>query len=258
MKSTQKIISLKEIKKELILSEEERKYLRYEHNLQSFLDGNTHVLGNNEFIQRLTETLLAPERPSDAQLGQLLGRLAAVAVIRDQSLRERVLALLSQSIVHLLRGNDREMLLLLAPACWKWLEYETEVLSGLEVMHRRVEEITDWLLLNRYWTEAEKIMRSLSRIRSGRLDKCKTIVTLVTRTIENLSNRGVIEALTDGYLREQPERRRGISNLLTALGRPAAVYLLRRIFESHSRGERLNLIELAAGFGPTIVPILSA
>ena len=257
MKSAQKIISLQEIKKDLILSEEERKNLRFEHNRQSFLDGNTNVLSNNEFIQRLTETLLAPEKQHDVQLGRLFGRLGAVAVISDQSLRERVLALLSQSMVHLLRGNDREMLLLLAPACWKWLEYETEVLSGLEVMHRRVEEVADWLLLNRYWTEAEKIMRSLSRIRSGRLDKCKTIVTLVTRTIDNLASRGVIEALTDGYLREQPERRRGISSLLAALGRPAAVYLLRRIFESHSRGERLNLIELAAGFGPTIVPILT-
>ena len=70
-----------------------------------------------------------------------------------------------------------------------------------------------------------------------------------------LTRKEIVEKITDGYLFED-ENQKTYKNILVFLGGKAATYLLNRVIQSHSRVERIALINLLPRFGTNIVPVL--
>ncbi len=107
----------------------------------------------------------------------------------------------------------------------------------------------------RYWVEVEEVVILLHRIQSGSLEKNKAIKSLVSKTLQTLEKKAIVERLTDEYLR-QNEQQPLMQNILHCIGNKAVIYLLNRVIHSHSRTERLALRDLIPTFGIIAVPAL--
>lgn len=246
---------LESIRRRISLSEIKRRKLRFEHNMDALSQGRLLVLGNDEFVSDLVEYLLENYTEKKDQSRKILIALGDGAVSADGRIRERTLAVLSRAACHFIQQDEKGGIFILAHSFCKWLEFETDVLPGLEVVVKRIEVLSAWLLAMSCWKDAEKIISLLARIQSREIEKCPAIRSLVGKSLGSLASKALIERLADGYLLDDDDRPmyRGI---LHCLGTPAADYLLARAVRSSDHQERLALVELLPVFGEYLLPVL--
>ncbi|OGR19629.1 MAG: hypothetical protein A2X81_18910 [Desulfobacterales bacterium GWB2_56_26] len=237
---------LETINRNIFLSEEKRRQLRFEYNLAALAVGSVRVLGSNEFVADLAAFLANGLEEKDKNQ-KILSALGEAAVCPDRMIRERTLTVLSLVALNSLQENDRGEIVLLVHIFSHWLEYEQEVLPGLAVICQRIEELSDWLLQKSLWEDAEKIVGLLARIHCGGLGKSAAIRSLIGKSLSKLATQSAVEKLIDGYLQNDNELYLGI---LRSLGIPSAGFLFRKILQSSDRKERqqlLNLVWIVAG-----------
>ncbi len=219
---------------------------------QRFLSGHLPLLYGDRFARQLSLFLLSAEPDERPERQQLLASLAGAVTAADPRLRSRLLAIFSLAASELLSRQDRD-LLLLCPACWHWLENETEMLSGSEAMFQQVVEITEWLLFRGFWMEAERTIQALTTLQDGDGQQGRALRILAARSLEKLAGKKIVEWLADSYFREEAQQPEIIA-LLIALGPCAVGHILDGIAAGRNRDERLQLIRLAASLGAPVVP----
>jgi hypothetical protein len=246
---------LENIKKKIAAAEEERRELRFIYTLNDFEQGNVQVLKNNEFYKGLESYLLKNSPENIDNRLQLVLRICEGVLVEEIQVRERASALLSSVTEFHLNKHDKAIMLVLVRGLCNWLEFETEMLPGFSVLNKRLEDVLIWLLNNSYWQETEEVVILLHRIRAGSLKKSKAIKSLTNKTLQTLESNIILERLTDEYLQGN-EQQRLFQNILFCIGHKAAIYLLNRVIISHSRTERLDLVNLVSSFGKGAVPAL--
>jgi hypothetical protein len=246
---------LESIRRSISLSEAKRRKLRFEHNMDALTQGRLLVLGNDEFVSDLAEYFPESYTEKKDQSRKILIALGEAAVSTDRRIRERTLAVLSRAAFHFTQRDEKGGIFILAHSFCKWLEFETDVLPGLEVVVKRIEVLSAWLLKMSCWKDAEKIISLLARIRSREIEKSPAIWSLVGKSLGSLATETLIERLTGGYLLDDDDRQtyRGI---LHSFGTPAADYLLARAVRSSDHQERLALVDLLPAFGEYLLPVL--
>lgn len=246
---------LENIKLNIAAAEKERRQLRLTYNFSEFLKGNVQVLKNDEFYAELEVSVLGQPIENRDKLIKLLSLLGEGAVAEPIAIRERALALLSSSTQWYLEQNDAEIIFVLVDGICHWLRFETQILPGLSVLNKRLEDVLVFFLTNAYWAEAEEVFVLLYRIQSGSLKKSKAIQSLTSKTLDNLKKKDLVERLTEGYLLENKQQYL-FQNILNSIGHKAAIYVLNRVIHSHNRTERMVLLNLLPSFGGTVIPIL--
>jgi len=246
---------LENIKKNIAAAEKERREIRLKYNFNDFEKGNVQVLKNDEFFSVLESYVLTYPIEDKDKLIKFLIRLGDGAVAEELSVRERALALLSSAAKLHLEQNETEIIFVLVDGICHWLKFETEFLSGLSVVNKRLEDVLVWFLNNSHWVEAEEVFILLYRIQCGSLIKSKAIKSLTSKTLHNLKKKDIVERLTEGYLLANKQQYL-FQNILNSIGGKAVIYLLNRVIHSHNRAERIALLKLIPTFGSTAIPVL--
>lgn len=236
--------------------EAERKELRFAFNLEKLARGEVDILKNGEFVKGLQETLLPDAGEYSEKELSIIKNLGRGLVAEDFRIREKSLALLSPVAESCLKEAGSDTVFSLIPTFCAWLEYETELLPGYEVMVRRIERLAQWLLERSCWFEVEMVLELFNNISTARLEKNPAIRSLVSQALSTLCQKSVLTRLTNDYLLEGKEQRVS-RNILLAFGTKAALYHLGRVIISQSKEERIALINLIPFFGDQVVPVLS-
>lgn len=246
---------LKSVKQSIENAEKKRRELRFQHNFNEFKKGGDQVVKNDEFLTDLLGFLKTPDE------SQLEERAAALRCLKDAvaheevPIRERSLSVLSQYAQYVYDKKDHFGISKVMECFYDWLLFETEVLPGSVVLCKRIEEILEWLVWKGLVKDAEKILFTLSQIYHGQIEKNPAIRGMAGTCIDTLKKKSILETLTDGYLLEN-EQCQYYKRILILLSVKAITYLLNRVTESHSRKERLALVDLIQMFGHDSVPVL--
>ena len=246
---------LENVKQSIVNAEKERRNLRFQHNFNELKGGGVQALKNDEFLTDFLEFLKTINEKSSEARSQALACLKDAVVSEDVLIRERSLAVLSQYSQFVHDRNDAIGMSKVMDCFFSWLLFETEVLSGSMILCKRIEEILEWLVWKALVKDAEKMLFVLSQIHHGQIEKKPAIRGMAGKCIETLTKKSILETLTDGYLAEN-EYRQYYKRILILLQSNAISYLLNRIIESHSRKERLAIIDLIKLFGVDSVPVL--
>ncbi len=243
------------IKQSISASEERRRLLRLDHNLNNFAQGNVQVLKSDEFIQGLVDFLFNEDSERKDLKRKLLISLGEAATHADIQVRERTLTILSLIGEHCLLTNETGEILLVADGLCKWLEHETEMLAGMAVVIKRMEELTLWLLDNAFWNESANIVALFHSIRCGEKSKGPALRKTISHTLEKFATQENLELVTNGYLKGG-DNQALFRSILIHLEIKAAKYLLNRIVESQNKSDRLTMLPLLPAFGIDALPIL--
>ena len=244
MSMNRKIEQKPDVLEAISLAETKRRKLRFEYNLAAITAGSPHTLGSEEFVSDLTAFIGAGVDEEDRHR-KILIALGTAVVSPEKVIRERALALFSVAALRFLRDQDGGKIELLVRNLSRWLEYEPEVLPGLETVIKRVEELSDWLLRMSLWGEAEKIVGLLASIQNGGLEKSKAIKGLAGRCLTNLTTRSTVDRLADVCLQHEDEQEVCLK-ILRSLGGQSADFLFDRCLHSSDSAERQALLHLAA------------
>lgn len=255
MIKNQKDDVVENVKQSIETAEKERRKLRFQHNFLELKNGEVQPLKNEEFIVDFLEYLKSSvgDNHEDRLVG--LDCLRTVVVDDDLTIRERGLAILSQYSQFVHDRNDQLGTIHVMDMFYSWLIFETEILPGSVVLRKRIEELLEWLIWKSLVKEAEKILFVLSQIHLGQIEKNPAIRSMAGTCIDSLKKKSILETLTDGYLAEN-EFRQYYKRILILLRSRAVTYLLNRVIASHSRVERLAIMDLLKLFGDDSIPVL--
>ena len=246
---------MENIRETISLSEDKRRQLRLEHNLSKLTQGDIQILKNDEFIRGLVDLFVENTKAERDFKRKLLISLGEATISEDIAIRERTLAILSQAGEQFLQRSEKDGILLVVHGFCKWLEYEKEMLPGLVVVIKRMEELTSWLLKKSFWKEGEMVISLFHCIQDGRKEKGPAFRSLVSQTLDKFATKATLEHLTDGYLLGDSNQSL-FRNVLLFFETRAAVYLFNRLVQSLSRKERMELLHLIPSFGSMVLPIL--
>jgi hypothetical protein len=252
----QRLEIINEINSVRAQSEAERKQLRFTFNLEKLARGEVDILRSGEFVESLQKTLQVGATEYREEELNIVKDLCQGLTAKDPTIRERSMALLSPVADSCLAATSKAAMFTLIPALCGWLEYETELLPGYEIMVKRIEGVTQHLLDSHCWREVEPLMGVLSSIATGGLKKNSAMRSLAGQLLSTHCKKAVLTRLTDDYLIEG-EDQHAISNILLAFGTKAALYLLGRVIISQSKEERIALIHQIPFFGDQVVHVLS-
>lgn len=238
-----------------ILAEEKRRHIRFEYNLSKLMEGDVQILKSDEYILGLIAYLSGNTTEDEDRKRKLLVNLGQAVLSEDKNIRERTLAVLSLASEYFLQTDGKEEILLVVHSFCNWLEYEKEILPGLVVVIKRMEELTFWLLENSCWHEGEKFIAIFRHVRDGVIEKGTAFRSLVSQTLDKFAKQATFELLTDGYLAGDSNQQ-VFRNILLFFETRAVVYLLNRVIRCLSRKERLALIQLIPSFGLLALPTL--
>ncbi|BHH83291.1 cyclic nucleotide-binding domain-containing protein [Desulforhopalus sp. 52FAK] len=246
---------IESVKKSIESAERERRKLRFQHNFLELKNGRIHALKNEEFLVDFLDFLKTNRDENDNEQTVALDCLRSTIVNDDIAIRERALAVLSQYSQFVHDKNDKVAMTSVMDLLYSWVIFETEVLPGSVVLCKRVEELLEWLIWKGLVKNAEKMLFLLSQIHLGQIEKSAAIRSMAGNCIDSLKKKSILETLTDGYLAEN-ELRQYYKRILILLRSRAVAYLLNRIIESHSRVERLAIVDLLKLFGDDSIPVL--
>lgn len=242
VKAEQSSDVLEVIQRQISQAEGLRRQRRFDYNLAALGEGMVQVLGSDEFVADLC-VFLSESRGDKEQRRKVIAALGKEGVCPDRDVRERALAVLSLAVPQALQEQDREQLVLLAHYLGKWLADEEEILPGVEVLVKRIEAITDWLLSMSLWKDAAGLLAVLAGICSGKTAKNPALRSLVGRTLSNLASRPVVEKITDHYLHDGGDKE-FLVEILRNLGKPATELLFQRGLACRDQTERQGLLQL--------------
>jgi CRP-like cAMP-binding protein len=246
---------LESVKQSIEKAEKERRKIRFEHNFVKLQQGGVQVLQNDEFLTDFLDYLKSIEELVSENDKVAVSCLKRAVVIEEVTIRERALAILSQYSQFVHDRNNQLGISTVVDCFHNWLLFETEVLPGSIVLYKRIEEVMEWLIYKGHVKEAAGVLLILSQIYLGQIDKNPAIRGMVGKSIDTLKKKSILETLTDGYLSEN-ENKPYYKKFLTLLGSGSINYLLNRVISSHSRKERLAIVDLIQLYGDEAIPIL--
>jgi CRP-like cAMP-binding protein/HEAT repeat protein len=250
--------ALAKAKQVLLDAEKARAQNRVGTTLKEFTSGNLKVLNDQEFSENLGPYLY--------QLYQAGRRSEAIALLclfddciveEDLTIRENSVLILSKFSSSIIDSNDLEILYKTFSQFVRWLEFETEYITGFGVACSQIHRITQRLLADeKYWQEALKLTSVLTDIQSGTLDKSSSIKETISKLQESIAAKETLEKLIHFYLKNTTENKRIAARILTTLGRRSAIYLINQLMHSTDKNVRLQLVKLIPGAGGSVIPIL--
>jgi len=242
------------IKEEIALSEKQRKLSRLHFNIVLLKQGRFDILKSDEFVAELARYLADPKSEKENLRNELLTRLGESSLVEDSTLKGRSLMVLSLSAEKFLLENHKKSIFLITKLFAEWLYFEEILISGYDVIIRRIGELSAWLMDNNYWENAEKILSVISQIQTGKIKKNTAIRVLITSVQEKLATRRIMEKLTDHYLLNDSDQKI-YKKLLISLGKKSAIFLLDKTISSQTKDEKSTLSGLVLCFGSIAVPV---
>ncbi len=244
-------------KKLLESGEKERQAKRIEAGVKALLQGDLSRFYSKEISEQLPATIGSlihkkKEKPAAQIVEQLVREIARSA---EKDKRNVLIPCLIEIGEHLVNNEKWAWLERLSAPLMAWLKGEDEA-------HAAVEKATEVLicLQNHYFDEknydkAEKILSFFFLIRSGKLKKDESFVSLVAKvqdmSIEKVRLISLLEKVTAGgkdvlYFERQ----------LILLGPMSARFLLKKLFTLEEKEIRLKVLALLSKMGGILPPIL--
>lgn len=240
-------------------AERERAQKRVAYGLAELGRGKIEYLANSELLAFLPNHIGELwECGSFAEFESLLGVLEKACLTGDVTIRERALALLSIAISHIGQEGAAEQVERISELLTSWLQRETELLPGYEVVALQLEQLLKMLLELGSWRQAGQMLHVLNNISNGKLEKSTPIVRLATgiqyRAVDKKQVQVLLAELTrcdDTGTQNSGE----IHQLLLGMGR-TLVPIAFDILQDGKEEERTILVEiLAQGCDHTVAEI---
>jgi CRP-like cAMP-binding protein len=250
------VLAKYEVARKLDRAERERSHVRFLKGIGELEQHDFTILSNDEFVEKLSRYLCNMDFCEDNESAMtLLDTIGVGCCSEDQNVRERALVVLSIFSEHALENDNYDFIKKVAGILIKWLETETEYLSGFGVICLQIQKIGLKFFGNNFWNETEELLVLLSKIQSGVLEKSNTIKGMVAKTQENLAKKDILENLTRIYLDQSDNNNKIAGNLLKSLGRRAAIFLLNRLMHSGNKEERFHLMHLIPETGEVAISV---
>ncbi len=238
-------------------AEKKREAARVEKGVQLFVHGNFEPLYNNEFVENLASYILNKfvlDEEEDAI--QILEKLGNCLCNKKVELRERALMVVSVFTDIILDGDFPELKEILSRILVDWLTFETEYITGFEVVGSQLLKLILRMLYAEQWDELENIIITLAQISTGEIAKNNLIRGISAKVHENLAEPDILDKLTNTYLDRDDERHLVARSLLLHLGRFSAMFLVQKMIYSNNKEERFALIDLIPKIGEISIPVL--
>lgn len=246
--------TLESLQKTILLSEEQRRQQRRDFNFGQLLQGRIHILSNDECVTELVKLLRSESSLEREMKKKLLIALGGAVVDDDRHIRERALMVLSQAGEHAYRGDDKSTICIVLGNFIEWLKKESEVPKGIDVVMQRIEELTGWLFDLALWEDADKVLKTLHAIVTGKLNKEPTFKSMVGQTLRRIGCDSALKKLCDASIHTGTHRQL-CGNLLMLLGPMSVPYLLQRAHRCVDRKEHLSLLQVLSTFGKAFLQI---
>ncbi len=243
------------IRSNLEIQEKKRKNLRFQRSLQNFMDGNTAVIENDEFIQGLFLSLTTEILFDNDQTNELLDALLSVVLSEISGYRERVLPILYSVSDFFLNEGDSCRITCIYAVMLEWLKEENEIFSGTEAIILKIEESIAYYLERSKFEEAENGLVLFQRIKNGSLPKNPALKAMVSRSLTSFNSRQIATEILEIYLKN-PENRVIYQSLLFILGQDCIVAMLEKAVACEDRDQQIQLVRLIVQFGSSAVPSL--
>jgi hypothetical protein len=243
-----------EVARKLDLAEKERADRRFLKGIRELEQRNFAILSNDEFVDKLPQFLhdLHGDHKSAAEI---LDALAESCCQNDSRVRERALVVLSVFSDYVLENNNQESIRKIAEILMKWLEHETEYLSGFGIICQQLQKIGLSLLGKSSWQEAEQLLALLRKIQVGNLQKSNTIKGMAAKVLENLATKDILENLVSVYIDSSNKYQKSAGDLLKNLGRRSTIFLLNRLMHCENKEERFHLMHLIPETGNAAIEV---
>ena len=228
-------------------------------NVERFEHGELKLLLDNPFLGSLPRFLsqLHAQSQSD-RIHLFLDRFSECTTARDGRVRERAVMILSLFADVLKdRPETQPLFQRTCSLLIQWLRIETSNFSVVEKVLRQLGDNCRLMMAEERWQEVGEFLGVISGIQSGRMKKNDSVRSQATQVQERLADDAILELLTQAFLLEEGELRAVCEDLLIQLGRPAGMYLLKRLLVCQNSDHRFRLIGLIMASGHVIVPILS-
>jgi hypothetical protein len=245
-----------EVARRLDLEEKKRADSRLLKGVGEMEQHNFTILSNDEFVEKLSQYLCELDLHEGQETAvAILDNIGAGCCSEDQKFRERALVVLSVFSERVLENDDHDFIRKVASILIRWLEVETEYISGFGIICQQLQKIGLNLLGNNFWKEADELLVLLSKIQGGILEKSNTIKGMAAKTQEILATKDILESLTHTYLDAKDKNHKTAGDLLKNLGRRAAIFLLNRLMHCENKEERFHLMHLIPKTGNVAISV---
>ncbi len=216
-------------------------------------------LNSPEIIEAVARRITRLFSQGDTANAQILlkhiaeGTLSPAPAIKEQSLIS--LSLLSENAR---AENHKEMLSLISQSLVRWLEQETELLSGYDFICSQLAACLEKLISMGCYQHVSYLTPPIKDITTGTNKKQKIQHQCVSRVFNRITQTHYLEQLTDSYLGREPEQTQAAKSLLTVYGSKSTPYLLEILKENQIKKDRFMLLEILQNQGQeAISPLLS-
>ena len=248
--STNSVLTVEEIQKNLAEGEKIRLNQRMERGFQDLIAGNPRILLNTEFASNFVDFLFVYFKEKGDGEGQALVRvLGRGSQADDEAVRERAVKIIAMLLAGGIVGETALPTGLLSSLLAGWLENEKEFLDGFTTILQQIALTTTWLVERKNWEDVWYLLFTLHQIKTGELAKSPTIRGAVSQTIETIALVSVMQHITDAYIEADPVEEKRLRQMLFYLGRRAVVSVTNRLIHSQNKAERLRLSRLLGQWG---------
>ncbi|WP_419175234.1 cyclic nucleotide-binding domain-containing protein [Desulfosediminicola sp.] len=182
-------------------AEKERAQKRVAHGLAELGRGKIEHLDNSELLVFLPGYIQGlGESGSGTEMNSLLNVFEAAVLSGDVILRERSIALLSIAASTIVERGSVEQLTRISEIFTTWLETETELLPGAEIVALQMGQLLRKLLNSENWIQAKAMVGCVADISRGKTDKSHLIVRLAARILEKITDREMVQRLLKVFL----------------------------------------------------------
>jgi CRP-like cAMP-binding protein len=250
------VLAKYDLARKLDRAEKERAQLRLLKGVEELVKHNFAMLSNDEFVEKLPQYLCDFDSHKDIESARaVLDAIGVGSCHKDQKVRERALVVLSVFSENIPENNNHEYLKKVAGILIRWLETETQYISGFSIICQQIQKIGLKLLAHGFWHEADELLVVLNKIQGGTLEKSNIIKGIASKTQENLATKDILENLTRTLLDASDKDQTIAGDLLKNLGRRSAIFLLNWLMHSENKEERFQLMYLIPKTGDVAISV---
>ncbi len=220
-----------------------------------FLHTGNKPLKSPEPIEVIAQRILRLFSQDDTANAQMLieniaeGTLSPSLAVREQSLIS--LSLLCEKA---LSENHKKMLSIISHSFVKWLEQETEFISGYEFICSQLATCLEKLLSMGCFLLVLHLTLPIKDIITGANKKQKIQRRIVARIFERVTQIQYLKKITNSYLSRESEQTQAAKRLLQAYGSKSTPFLLETLEKSPLKEDRFMLLELLQSQGQEAIP----
>ena len=244
-------------KKLLAQEEQKRAERRLIQLLANLEEGNIDVLLNDELMEKLPAIISDYCQVGDRDKARgLFEKLDECTSNENKKMRERAVMALSFCFHGLDPQKQPDLIDEVTIILLRWLRVETEFLSALDIICRQLQKSAVHMLEEGLWNQCDIILEVFYQIQTGTLKKSSAVRSVVCRAQDAIATDYILEELTLVSLRGRGDRRQQAEQLLTHLGRKAALHLLETLLTCKEKEDRLRLVGLIPATGNVSVAVL--